>query len=269
MDFAAASQRARNLWDTYPAVRYAFPDVGALVQTQLAINAEIDEYTSTWSRELTRRCVAGAERLALVRDPAFARAQTNPIERDGSTLTIWLYGPVMLKNANGYHCSAETIVAAVNASKDSNALVVRISSHGGSVDGMKLIRNAITRFRGRSIAIVDHFAISASADIACACDHVVMRANAVLKLHQSTQAIVGTSRTLATAALELQNDDFAFAHHIAAKRHIAWPDLIDLINADRYLSAQEARAAGLCDDITRPLNNSDAVLAHEDFSNAR
>jgi len=268
MDFAAATDRAAQLWKTFPAIRYAFADLGALAQTQLSIGAEIDEYAAEWRNELVRRCVAGAERLALVRDPAFARAQSNPIERNASALVVWLYGPVT-SNAKAGGCSAQSIARAIAEASTAKALVFRISSHGGSVEALKLIRNAVANFKGRTIAIVDHFAISAAADIACGCDRVVMRQNAVLKLHRSSVAVSGHCEDLTNEANALRSDDAFLARYLACKRRIALDTLSELIRADRYLSADQAKELGLCDAITRPLDGSDTVIAYEGFTDAR
>jgi ATP-dependent protease ClpP protease subunit len=141
--------------------------------------------------------------------------------------------------------------------------VFRIASHGGRTEALKLVLDAILRFKGRSIAIVDFFALSASADIACACDRVVMRAGSVMKLHATSITTVGTANHLGPLALELRSLDDAFAARISRKRRVPLDAVRDLISRDRYVAADEAHALGLCDAITRPLDGAAETISKE------
>jgi ATP-dependent protease ClpP protease subunit len=254
--YERAESRARPLWENNPAIRYAFVDLGSFTQT-LIREPEAAVHASE-ADLLMQRYVTGTERLALVRDPAFAHTQQHPLERDGSRLVVWIYGPLTHDMA-----IADRIAEAIENAKTAITLVFRISSHGGSVPALVRIQRAVMRFRGRSIAIVDHFAISAAADIACSCDRLVMRDNAVMKVHRSTANLTGNEQDLTEAANNLRNSDWQIARIAASKRRITLDALNELIRADRYVGAREALALGLCDAITRPLSGSDTIIEKE------
>lgn len=263
MDFATALDRARTIWNDTPAVRFAFVDIGALAQTLLTPDRKLGAIVSDDRDLVARRCVAGAERLALIRNPLFARRQSGFVDRVRGALTVWVYGPLTADADPDDGFSGAAIAKAITDNGDAETLVFRIASHGGRTEALQLVLNAIARFKGRSIAIIDFFALSASADIACACDRVIMRAGSVLKLHATSVTTAGTANHLAPLALELRSLDGAFAARISRKRRIPLDTVRALINEDRYVAAEEARSLGLCDAITRPLDGAADIISKE------
>lgn len=261
MDISAATEKATQLWQDVPALRFAFVDVSALAQTFLDTpGSDFGTRHEAYRGIEIERCIAGAERLALVRNPALAKPQSEYIERNGRTLIIWLYGPITHDQSAG--CKGDRIAKAI-ATSGADTLVFRICSHGGRDLASNEVIRALSKFRGRSIAIVDAFALSAAAMIALVCDRVVMRERSVLLLHAASTVVDGNASFLKQVAMHLGNSDDIAMRSVAAHRHIHSETLRELFADGRYIPAEEALALGLCDAITRRIEDADHWIRKE------
>jgi ATP-dependent Clp protease protease subunit len=144
-------------------------------------------------------------------------------------------------------------------------LTVRINSPGGSVFDGVAIYNALKRHDAAITVWVDGIAASIASMIAMAGDEVVMPENAMLVLHDPSGLVVGTAADMRGMADAL---DRMKAGMVAAYRDKSGRDDTEieaLMQAETWLSAQEAVALGLADRVEAPVK----MAAHFDLSRFR
>jgi len=266
MTFTELESEARALWDATPILQYGFADFDAFLQTRAHWVKD-----STWTpagtldamtAAVTQAAERAVERIRLVRDPMLAPVQMQLAERKGKRLTIWLYGRLTDEKAISGECSGSAIVQAIKDNADAQCLLFRISSSGGYIEEMSSIQQAIRDFRGRSVALVDHFAFSAASGIAITCDRLVMRRNSLLMFHRARTTATGHCEVLRNEIRTLTMLDFAYRKNVLRRiprRHHA--AVVDAIYEERYMGAEEAHALGLCDAITSSLLGSEDLIA--------
>jgi ATP-dependent Clp protease protease subunit len=144
-------------------------------------------------------------------------------------------------------------------------LTVRINSPGGSVFDGVAIYNALKRHDARVTVWIDGIAASIASMIAMAGDEVVMPENAMLMLHDPSGLVIGTASDMRGMADAL---DKMKAGMVAAYRDKSGRDDTEieaLMQAETWLSAQEALELGLADRIEQPVR----MAAHFDLSRFR
>ena len=144
-------------------------------------------------------------------------------------------------------------------------LTVRINSPGGSVFDGVAIYNALKRHDAAITVWIDGLAASIASMIAMAGDEVVMPENAMLVLHDPSGLVAGTASDMRAMAEAL---DRMKAGLVAAYRDKSGRDDAEieaLMQAETWLSAEEAVALGLADRIELPVR----MAAHFDLSRFR
>ena len=144
-------------------------------------------------------------------------------------------------------------------------LTVRINSPGGSVFDGVAIYNALKRHDAAITVWIDGIAASIASMIAMAGDEVVMPENAMLVLHDPSGLVAGTAADMRAMAEAL---DRMKAGMVAAYRDKSGRDDAEieaLMQAETWLSAQEAVALGLADRVEAPVR----MAAHFDLSRFR
>lgn len=264
MNLATIEQQARAAWDSNPALRYAFADFGHFLQTrELLADARDDELRELLPTLIGQREAeldAARHRMALVRSPGEPQASARHVERQGSRLVVWVYGRLTVDGRRGV--SGAEIQQALDTNRDAAGVIFRISSGGGHVDALQAIQTAIAQFPGRTIALVDHFAFSAAADLAVCCDRLVMRRNAVLMLHRIHQTVTGNCDELLAASRELRTEDARMTTLLyQTRRRASLRVICEAVESARYIGAAEALALGLADAIAPALLDSDELIA--------
>jgi ATP-dependent Clp protease protease subunit len=144
-------------------------------------------------------------------------------------------------------------------------LTIRINSPGGSVFDGVAIYNALKRHHAAITVWIDGIAASIASMIAMAGDEVVMPENAMLVLHDPSGLVAGTADDMRTMAEAL---DRMTAGMVAAYRDKSGRDdaeIEGLMQAETWLSAQEAVELGLADRVEAPVR----MAAHFDLSRFR
>jgi ATP-dependent Clp protease, protease subunit len=144
-------------------------------------------------------------------------------------------------------------------------LTVRINSPGGSVFDGIAIYNALKRHDARITVWVDGIAASIASVIAMAGDEVVMPENAMLMIHDPSALVIGTAADMRGMADAL---DKMKAGMVAAYRDKSGRDDAEieaLMQAEAWLSAEEAVDLGLADRVEQPVR----MAAHFDLSRFR
>lgn len=126
-----------------------------------------------------------------------------------------------------------------------------VNSYGGSVYEAMSIRNQLRRHSATVVGIVDGFAASAAAFILTGCDLVKMYSNTMQMIHNMWMPACGNAAELRKAAEDLdkimEGNRKAFMEKSNGK--IEESKLIELLDAESWLTAEECLQYGLCDEI--------------------
>jgi ATP-dependent protease ClpP protease subunit len=141
-------------------------------------------------------------------------------------------------------------------------LTVRINSPGGSVFDGVAIYNALKRHDAAITVWIDGIAASIASMIAMAGDDVVMPENAMLVLHDPSGLVAGTAADMRAMAeaLDRMKAGMVTAYRDKSGRDDA--EIEALMQAETWLSAQEAVELGLAHRVEQPIR----MAAHFDLS---
>ena len=126
-----------------------------------------------------------------------------------------------------------------------------INSMGGSVVEGTAIYTLLKRHPAKVTVSIDAFACSMASGIAMAGDYITMSPAAVLMIHNPWTIACGNSVQLHKAAedLEVMGEAFRQMYLLKAGDKLSEKKLIELLDAESYLTAQQALDLGLCDEI--------------------
>jgi ATP-dependent Clp endopeptidase proteolytic subunit ClpP len=144
-------------------------------------------------------------------------------------------------------------------------LTVRINSPGGSVFDGVAIYNALKRHDAAITVWIDGIAASIASMIAMAGDEVVMPENAMLVLHNPSGLVAGTAADMRAMAEALDRMKAGMVAAYREKSGRSDAEIEALMQAETWLSAQEAVSLGLADRVEAPVK----MAAHFDLSRFR
>lgn len=126
-----------------------------------------------------------------------------------------------------------------------------VNSYGGYVYEAMAIRNQLKRHSANVTGYVDGFAASAAAFILTACDNVKMYSNTMQMIHNAIGGGYGNSAELRKVADDLdkimEGNRQAFLEKSNGK--LTEEKLIELLDAESWLTANDCLEYGLCDEI--------------------
>jgi ATP-dependent protease ClpP protease subunit len=175
-----------------------------------------------------------------------------------NTLEMYIYGDV---EGDGYdYWNGVYIVSETSANhfreelgKYPNATQINIyiNSYGGSVFEGTAIYSQLKRHPAQKVVHIDGFACSVAATIAMAGDKIVMPRNTMMFIHNALNGVWGNSRQLRKAADDLdvimQGNRQAYLQKSNGK--IEESKLIELLEAETWLTADQCLEYGFCDEI--------------------
>lgn len=126
---------------------------------------------------------------------------------------------------------------------------VAISSYGGDVFAASDIFTELKNYSGKVNVTVTGIAASAASVITMAGDTVSMSPTAQLMIHNASSAVEGDTNTMAHKAGVLDNINKSIANAYVAKTGMAKDDLLDLMNKETWLTAEQAKDYGFADKI--------------------
>ena len=158
---------------------------------------------------------------------------------------LYIYGDV------GYEVNAAQFVADLDALDPQEPLTVRISSAGGAVWDGFTIANRIRGHAGQSTAVIDGLAASMATIIAIAADRVVMAEDAFFMIHNpQTPGITGDADELRDAADRMDQVAESMLNAYARRASLTRDEIIAWMDAETWLSAEQALEAGFVDEIS-------------------
>lgn len=168
-----------------------------------------------------------------------ADAEPAPIE-------IYIYGEI-----GGWGITANQFIRDLKAIDDGVSPVqVAFNTNGGDLFEGVAIHNALSRLGERCTARIDALAASAGSVAVCGAHRVVMASNAILMIHNPYTWLEGDAEELRRVADVLdQAFEVIIAAYKAKSPDIDETELRRLVNAESWLTAEEALALGLVDEI--------------------
>ena len=186
-----------------------------------------------------------------------------------SAAEIFIYGDI------GESWWDETVSAAQFvkdlAALDAEQIQIRINSMGGSVPDGIAIHNAIKRHKAATTTVIDGMALSIASLIALAGDTVEMAENAVMMIHAPWTYTAGNSTELRATADMLDTWAKAMSTSYAAKSGQSTEQIMALLSdgQDHWYTAEEAKAGGFVDAITKALPVNASARTPGDLSRFR
>lgn len=188
------------------------------------------------------------------------RMQQTERQREAKTVDVYFYENIESDGWNWWtgekepsETSANTFLQEIEGLGELDSIVLHINSLGGDCKEANAISNIIRRHSAKTTAYIDGYACSAASVIACACNTVVMPRNTVMFLHNPWMWTYGNAAQLRKDAEDLEKlgEAFGTIYEEKSKGKITRERLLELMDAETYLTAEECFEYGFCDIVER------------------
>ena len=153
----------------------------------------------------------------------------------------------------GWGIRAIDLITQINDGDTKLPLNVYVNSPGGDLIDAIAIFNAIKRYEGNTTVYVDGVAASAASYICMAFDRVVMPKNTVMMIHDPISHSFGNADDMRETADLLDKFKNSIASGYADKSGKSQEEIALMLNAETWLGAEEALAAGFADEVTKEI----------------
>lgn len=199
------------------------------------------------------------------------------IAENQSVLQIYLYGEIepsylnILGDLIESKTSAEYIRKAIEKAGEIEGIEIYINSLGGYVDEGVSIYNLLKRQSVPVTAYIDGMACSIASVVAMAADKIVMPSNTTMMIHHAIGGCHGNAKEHREFATQLDKISEASTNSylVHAGDKLTRETLEPLLNAETFLTAQEAFDIGLCDEILDPVDLTDSKEIVDDAQQKR
>jgi ATP-dependent Clp endopeptidase proteolytic subunit ClpP len=169
---------------------------------------------------------------------------------------------VLYDEIGPYGTSAAAFRDALQKVSGARELKLRINSPGGDVFDGLAIHNMVARFQGKVTETIDGLAASIASLITMAGNVVQMPTNAMMFVHNPFAAVRGTASDMTDMAAMLDRIRGQMVNTYAMKTGLALEKLAALLDAQTWMTAEEAKQLGFADEVVAPAN----VTARFDIS---
>lgn len=176
-----------------------------------------------------------------------------------NTLEMYIYGDVEgdyydwwadreIKSETSANHFREELAKYPNATQ----INIYINSYGGSVFEGTAIYNQLKRHTAQKVVHVDGFACSVASVIAMAGNKIIMPRNAMMMIHNMWNCVCGNSTQLRKAAddLDVIGAGNRQAYLEKSNGKIEESKLIELLDKESWLTAQQCLEYGFCDEVS-------------------
>lgn len=180
-------------------------------------------------------------------------------EIEPATFDIW-EGKKVSKN------SAEYIRSLIESNKNIIEIEIYINSIGGYVDEGVSIYNLLKRQSVLVTAYIDGMACSIASVVAMAADKIVMPSNTTMMIHHAIGGCYGNAKEHREFATQLDKISEASTNSylVHAGDKLTRETLEPLLDAETFLTAEEAFNIGLCDEILDPVDLTESKEVVDD-----
>jgi ATP-dependent Clp protease protease subunit len=162
---------------------------------------------------------------------------------------LYIYEAIGVDWWNGGGITGKSVKQALDAMKGVSSLDIFINSEGGDVFEAKAIFTQLKRFDAEKVIHIDGIAASAASFIAMAGDKICMSPVATLMIHEAWTVAVGRAEDMRATADLLDLENTTLAETYAKQTGEKVDAMLALMNAETWMSAQEALDQGFIDQI--------------------
>ena len=197
------------------------------------------------SRKTKPRVYDKAGKQVKVADKSWYTLQASG-EAEQRNIEIFVYGEI-----GAWGVTANQFVQDLRAMDDGvSPVIVAFNSIGGELFDGLAIHNALSRLGERCTGRIDALAASAAGVAVCGAHRVVIAANAMLMIHNPWTYAAGDAEDLRKVADALdQSLEAIIAAYKSKAPDIDEVELRRMVNAETWLTANEAVALGLADEV--------------------
>lgn len=164
---------------------------------------------------------------------------------DATEATVYLYDLI----DSYFGIGAEQFVKDLNAIT-APVIHLRINSPGGDIFEARAIATAVAQHPSEVVAHIDGLAASAASYIATSADRVEMAPGAFVMIHNAWTFCIGNAEDLLTTAALLEKIDGSLAEDYAKATGASVEKIKAMMDAETWLTDQEAVDEGFADLIT-------------------
>ena len=176
------------------------------------------------------------------------RMRINALENNAAE--ILLYDIIGGYDENtGEVMNAKNFINQIKNFNTASLIKLRINSAGGQVFDAIAIYNYLISLNAEIYVYIDGIAASAASLIAMAGDKIFMPKNALIMIHNPSSIAQGNSDELKEAADSLDKVRSSMIEIYKSKTGLDAEKLLDMLNAETYLNAEEAFKLKFCTDI--------------------
>jgi ATP-dependent Clp protease, protease subunit len=187
---------------------------------------------------------------------------------DDSTTELYIYGEIRKKDIidmwfgdDETRIDAFTFKDAINA-VDTDNLIVRLNSMGGSVSEGLAIYNLLNEFKGNLTTIVDGFACSAASVIFMAGKKRIVPESGLLMIHNAWSYAEGDSNAMKKAAEDLEKITQPSINIYVSKTGLEESKVKEMMDKETWITSQEALEMGFATTIEKDDEAKQSLETH-------
>lgn len=169
--------------------------------------------------------------------------------KGNSTGELMLYGDISSSTWWGDEITPKDFKANLDSLGDIQTLNIYINSNGGDVFAGQAIYSMLKRSTAQKNVYIDGLAASIASIIAMAGDKIIMPANAMMMIHNPWTMAMGNSHDFRKLADDMDKIRESMLSVYESKTGMKQEDIIPLLDAETWLTAQDAFDKGFCDEI--------------------
>lgn len=164
---------------------------------------------------------------------------------------LYIYGDIVSYQWDDSDTTAQSFKNELDGLGDINTLNVYINSPGGSVFQGQAIYTILKRHKATVNSHIDGVAASIASVIPMASDNVFMPRNAMMMVHNPWTLAMGNAQDLRKQADDLDRirESILEAYLSKTGDKLSREKLVELLDNETWLTAQECYDYGLCDEI--------------------
>lgn len=167
---------------------------------------------------------------------------------------VMLYGIISNESWFGDEVTPKQFKADLDALGAVDELRVFINSDGGDVFAGQAIHSMLKRHKAKVTVYIDGLAASIASVIAMAGDVVLMPRNAMMMIHNPWTIALGDANEFRQMADELDKIRESVVTTYQAKTGMETDEIIKLLDAETWMTAEEAVGMGFADEIEATKN---------------
>ena len=169
------------------------------------------------------------------------------IKAESAPDTVYLYDVIVDDDYWG-GISAQTLLSQIQAVQG-DTLHLRINSPGGDVFAARVVEQALRECKPRVVVHIDGLVASAATFLAMAGDETIVAPGGMMMIHRAWTLACGNADDLMDMAAIMEKVDTTIAETYAAKTGKDVGELMALMTAETWMTAQEALDMGFVDAI--------------------